>query len=73
MITVAVVIQCVILVLLLLCSAFFSSSETCLFSLNSVLVGRIRKRHVKARPWAELALQISVGSRAVDYDCLTTS
>jgi putative hemolysin len=48
MITVAVVIQCIILVLLLLCSAFFSSSETCLFSLNSVLVGRIRKRHVKA-------------------------
>lgn len=48
MITAVLIIQCVALLFLLLCSAFFSSSETCLFSLNSVEVGRIRRRHARA-------------------------
>jgi putative hemolysin len=56
MIAVVLIIQCLVLLLLLLCSAFFSSSETCLFSLNSVQVGRIRKRRAKAADRIEAML-----------------
>jgi len=48
MISLILISQCVVLVLLLLCSAFFSSSETALFSLSSLQVGRLRRRHPKA-------------------------
>jgi putative hemolysin len=48
MITLALVLQIVALILLLCCSAFFSSSETCLFSLNSLQINRIRERHARA-------------------------
>jgi len=43
MITTILIIQCVSLLLLLICSAFFSSSETCLFSLNSLQINHVRE------------------------------
>lgn len=43
-----VVIQFVILAVLLLCSAFFSSAETALFSLNPIQIHRLRKEHAAA-------------------------
>lgn len=51
------IIQCVVLVLLLLCSAFFSSSETCLFSLNSLQISRIREKHESAARLIESLLE----------------
>jgi len=43
MIPTILIIQCFILLLLLVCSAFFSSSETCLFSLNSLQINHVRE------------------------------
>ena len=48
--------ECVALLLLLLCSAFFSSSETCLFSLNSLQINTIRKKHARAAAQIEAML-----------------
>lgn len=45
---VALVVECTALVLLLCCSAFFSSSETALFSLSNLQVHRIRRDHAAA-------------------------
>jgi len=42
------IIECVGLGVLLVCSAFFSSSETALFSLNPIHIHRIGRRHVAA-------------------------
>lgn len=42
------IIECIILVFLLICSAFFSSSETALFSLNSLQVSKVKKDRPKA-------------------------
>ncbi len=46
--TAAVIAECVGLVVLLGCSAFFSSSETALFSLNPIHIHRIGRRHAGA-------------------------
>jgi putative hemolysin len=50
------IIQCVVLLVLLLFSAFFSSSETCLFSLNSLQINRIREKHARAAQQIEAML-----------------
>jgi putative hemolysin len=44
MITTILLIQCIGLLLLLISSAFFSSSETCLFSLNSLQIEQLKSR-----------------------------
>ncbi len=49
-------IECFALLLLLVCSAFFSSSETCLFSLNSLQINQIRKKHACAAAQIEAML-----------------
>ncbi len=46
--TIILIIECFSLLLLFLCSAFFSSAETALFSLNPLHVQRIRKFHPAA-------------------------
>ena len=51
------IIQCIALLLLLLCSAFFSSAETCLFSLNSLQINRIRAKHPGAAVKIETMLK----------------
>ncbi len=56
MISTILIIQCIVLILLLLCSAFFSSSETCLFSLNSLQINRLRQQHAKAAARVEKML-----------------
>ena len=43
--TLVLVLQCAALPLLLVCSAFFSSAETALFSLNPIQIHRMRRRH----------------------------
>jgi CBS domain containing-hemolysin-like protein len=43
--TLVLIIQCIGLVVLLGCSAFFSSAETALFSLNPIHIHRIGRRH----------------------------
>jgi putative hemolysin len=48
MITPLLITQCAGLFFLLLCSAFFSSSETCLFSLNSLQINKLRQNSKKA-------------------------
>ncbi|NQU38899.1 MAG: HlyC/CorC family transporter [Lentisphaerae bacterium] len=72
--TLALVIQCVGLVVLLACSAFFSSAETALFALNSIHVHRIGRRHpvagkrlaaLLARP-ASLLSTILIGNTLVN-------
>lgn len=45
--TATLVIECLVLVLLFFCSAFFSSAETALFSLNSIQVHRVRRSRPK--------------------------
>lgn len=42
------VLESVILLILLVCSAFFSSSETCLFSLNTIDIDRLKSRRAAA-------------------------
>jgi putative hemolysin len=44
----ALIVEAIVLVLLLLCSAFFSSAETALFSLNPIQIHRIRRTRPKA-------------------------
>ncbi len=56
MITLALVIQIVALLFLLICSAFFSSSETALFSLNSLQINRISEKHASAASKIETML-----------------
>ena len=48
MITAALIFQILAMLLLLLFSAFFSSAETCMFSLNSLQIDRLHSRHPKA-------------------------
>jgi len=50
------IVECVALLFLLLCSAFFSSSETALFSLDSLEVGKLREKHPQAAARIELML-----------------
>ena len=54
--TLAVVLQLVVLVLLLGFSAFFSSAETALFSLSPIHIHRIKRNHPKAARQIELLL-----------------
>jgi len=50
--------ECILLIALLVCSAFFSSSETALFSLDSLDVSRVRERHPKGAEAVERVLQM---------------
>lgn len=56
MISAVLIFQLLSMLLLLLFSAFFSSSETCMFSLNSLQIGRLHSRHPKAAKRVEAML-----------------
>jgi len=56
--TTLIAVQFVILVLLFVCSAFFSASETALLSLNPVRVHRIRQSHPKSADRIERILSL---------------